>query len=66
MFYYTVYVIPTFVTHSAGNAGGHGGEPNLKDVVQFLRSGDRTLVSNAASYLQHLAYGDDKMKSKIR
>ena len=41
-------------------------EPNLQDVVQFLRSGDRTLVSNAASYLQHLAYGDDAMKTKIR
>ena len=41
-------------------------EPNLQDVVQFLRSGDKTLVSNAASYLQHLAYGDDAMKTKIR
>ena len=45
---------------------GTRGEPNLQDVVQFLRSGDRTLVSNAASYLQHLAYGDDAMKTKIR
>ena len=24
------------------------------------------LVANAASYLQHLAYGDDSMKAKIR
>lgn len=41
-------------------------EPNLSDVVDFLSSEDPTLVSNAASYLQHLAYGDDSMKSKIR
>ena len=29
----------------------------------FLCTG---LVANAASYLQHLAYGDDSMKAKIR
>ena len=54
------------VVLSATGPGGMRGEPNLQDVVQFLRSGDRTLVSNAASYLQHLAYGDDAMKTKIR
>ena len=52
------------LSRSNSNAGAR--EPNLNDVVQFLRSGDRTLVSNAASYLQHLAYGDDSMKTKIR
>ena len=47
-------------------SGSRGGEPNLNDVVDFLSSDDPSLVSNAASYLQHLAYGDDSMKSKIR
>ena len=47
-------------------SGLRGGEPNLNDVVDFLSSEDPSLVSNAASYLQHLAYGDDSMKSKIR
>ena len=47
-------------------SGSRGGEPNLNDVVDFLSSDNPSLVSNAASYLQHLAYGDDSMKSKIR
>ncbi|XP_064385497.1 catenin delta-1-like isoform X2 [Halichondria panicea] len=47
-------------------SSGKGNEPNLNDVVDFLSSDDAGLVSNAASYLQHLAYGDDNMKSKIR
>ena len=47
-------------------SSGKGNEPNLNDVVDFLSSDDPGLVSNAASYLQHLAYGDDNMKSKIR
>ena len=38
----------------------------MNDVVDFLSSEDDVLVSNAASYLQHLAYGDDSMKTKIR
>ena len=46
--------------------GAGQGEPNLKDVIKFLQSDDKMLVSNAASYLQHLAYGDDTMKTKIR
>ena len=41
-------------------------EPNLNDVVDFLSNDDPTLVANAASYLQHLAYNDDPMKAKIR
>ena len=41
-------------------------EPNLNDVVDFLSNTDPTLVANAASYLQHLAYNDDAMKAKIR
>lgn len=35
----------------------------LVDVVVYFSTG---LVANAASYLQHLAYGDDSMKAKIR
>jgi hypothetical protein len=35
-------------------------------VVDFLSSEDMGLVANAASYLQHMAYGDDTMKAKIR
>lgn len=41
-------------------------EPNLNDVVDYLSSPDPSVVANAASYLQHLAYGDDNMKAKIR
>jgi len=41
-------------------------EPELQDVVKFLSSEDYIVVSNAASYLQHLAYNDDSMKNKIR
>ena len=41
-------------------------KPNLNDIVDFLSSEDIVLVSNAASYLQHLAYGDDSMKTKKR
>lgn len=42
------------------------GEPNLNDVVDYLSHTDPSLVANAASYLQHLAYNDDTMKAKIR
>ena len=41
-------------------------EPNLNSVIDFLSSPNPSNVANAASYLQHLAYGDDSMKSKIR
>ena len=41
-------------------------EPELNDVIEFLNSGDPNVVANAASYLQHLAYGNDNMKSRIR
>ena len=41
-------------------------EPNLNDVVDYLASSDPNLVIKAASYLQHLSYGDDSMKAKIR
>lgn len=68
------YLLPTItddlIEHSVTSAGRSSvkanGEPNLNDVVDFLSSEDPSLVSNAASYLQHLAYGDDNMKAKIR
>ena len=41
-------------------------ELGLNDVIEFLHSGDPNVVANAASYLQHLAYSDDNMKSRIR
>ena len=45
--------------------GGEQGEPTLKDVVQSLLSEDCIIVSNAANYLQHLAYGDNDIKERI-
>ena len=41
-------------------------EPNLNDVIDYLSSPNPSNVANAAAYLQHLAYGDDSMKAKIR
>ena len=35
-------------------------------MVEFLQSRDSSTVVYAASYLQHLAYGDDAMKMRIR
>lgn len=61
------YLYSCLITQPPG--GGPGSdqrEPNIKDVVQFLHSDDYVLVSNAASYVQHLAYGDNNMKNKIR
>ena len=49
-----------------GHTATNSREPNLNDVVDFLSNPDPSLVANAASYLQHLAYGDDSMKAKIR
>ncbi len=54
------------VSVARSDASHSAREPNLNDVVDFLGSDDPALVSNAASYLQHLAYGDDSMKAKIR
>ena len=53
---------------SLGHANHHGSqhEPNLNDVVDYLSHSDPSTVANAASYIQHLAYGDDNMKAKIR
>ena len=51
---------------SSGGGGHNAHEPNLNDVIDFLSSQNPSNVANAASYLQHLAYGDDSMKAKIR
>lgn len=50
--------------HSQPGSGPN--EPNLNDVIDYLSSPNPANVVNAASYLQHLAYGDDSMKTKIR
>ena len=57
--------------HSRGGSlprseGGSKREPDLNEAVGFLKSKDSSLVVYGASYLQHLAYGDDTMKTRIR
>ena len=52
--------------HSMASSSASTREPNLNDVIDFLSSSNPSNVANAASYLQHLAYGDDTMKAKIR
>ena len=51
------------LTHSDG---GTKKELDLHEVVELLHSRDSSLVAYSASYLQHLAYGDDTMKMRIR
>ena len=51
---------------SLGHSNQSSHEPNLNDVVDFLGHSEPSMVANAAAYLQHLAYGDDNMKAKIR
>ena len=53
-------------SEGSSSVAGAVREPELNDVIEFLNSGDPNVVANAASYLQHLAYGDDNMKSRIR
>ena len=54
------------IPRSEGSSSTREREPELNDVIEFLHSSDPNVVANAASYLQHLAYGDDNMKSRIR
>ena len=70
---YFVFLSDSQLEHQVSSMGHRGGhmhsasqEPNLNDVVDFLSHTDPTLIANAASYLQHLAYNDDQMKAKIR
>lgn len=46
--------------------GGTKKDLDLREVVGLLYSKDSSLVAYSASYLQHLAYGDDTMKMRIR
>lgn len=52
-----------------GGAGGDGTRwrnPNLVEVIQFLKSPNNVIKANAAAYLQHLCYMDDPNKQKTR
>lgn len=40
--------------------------PNLVEVIQFLKSPNNVIKANAAAYLQHLCYMDDPNKQKTR
>nr|XP_006813985.1 PREDICTED: armadillo repeat protein deleted in velo-cardio-facial syndrome-like [Saccoglossus kowalevskii] len=40
--------------------------PDLQEVIEYLSHPNDAIVSNAASYLQHLTYGDDPIKNKTR
>uniref|UniRef100_A0A8C9SS30 Catenin delta 2 n=1 Tax=Scleropages formosus TaxID=113540 RepID=A0A8C9SS30_SCLFO len=41
-------------------------DPELPEVIQMLQHQFPSVQSNAAAYLQHLCYGDNKIKSEIR
>ena len=43
-----------------------GREPDIPDLLDFMQSNDTTKIIHAASYLQHLCYSDDRVKSKVR
>lgn len=41
-------------------------DPDLPEVIEFLRNGSNSVRANAAAYLQHLCFMDDSMKAKTR
>ncbi|GAB6022126.1 hypothetical protein CHUAL_006267 [Chamberlinius hualienensis] len=41
-------------------------DPDLQEVIEFLRHPNNTVKANACAYLQHLCYSDDHMKQKAR
>ncbi|XP_058878176.1 catenin delta-2-like isoform X3 [Acipenser ruthenus] len=41
-------------------------DPELPEVIQMLQHQFPSVQSNAAAYLQHLCFGDNKVKSEIR
>ncbi|XP_034558034.1 catenin delta-2b isoform X4 [Notolabrus celidotus] len=41
-------------------------DPELPEVIQMLQHQFPSVQSNAAAYLQHLCFGDNKIKSEIR
>ncbi len=40
-------------------------DPELPEVIQMLQHQFPSVQSNAAAYLQHLCYGDNKIKSEV-
>ncbi|KAL5266517.1 hypothetical protein ACHWQZ_G003780 [Mnemiopsis leidyi] len=55
--------------YSDNNSAGSttSSEPELQDIIKILTgSSNLSLVNTAAGALQHLSYGDDHMKNKIR
>ncbi|XP_067323642.1 catenin delta-2 isoform X2 [Anolis sagrei] len=51
-------------THSNVEFGWR--DPELPEVIQMLQHQFPSVQSNAAAYLQHLCFGDNKIKSEIR
>jgi len=41
-------------------------DPELPEVIQMLQHQFPSVQSNAAAYLQHLCFGDNKIKAEIR
>lgn len=41
-------------------------EPELEDLIEYLRSDDVVLIVNAEAYLQHLFFKDEEIKNKFR
>ena len=41
-------------------------DPDLPEVIEFLRHPSNAIKANAAAYLQHLTYMDDGVKAKTR
>lgn len=40
-------------------------DPELPEVIQMLQHQFPSVQSNAAAYLQHLCFGDNKIKSEV-
>lgn len=56
---------PSNVT-AIGPDGVRWRDPDLPEVIEFLRNGSNSVRANAAAYLQHLCFMDDSMKAKTR
>lgn len=41
-------------------------DPELPEVIQMLQHQFPSVQSNAAAYLQHLCFGDNKIKSEVK
>lgn len=41
-------------------------DPTLKEVIDYLKSPDQTLVLDASGYLQHLTFNNDLIKEETR